>query len=246
MDFSRIKISSFTSIESYCHLQSYFQSLDVRENPNEYPKILEPVNNLRIIYNSIDDVSGELINVDLSFNKDYCYDGLENISKKYIHGFLSYIEDKAVHEASARSALVEARLNTLREWKVNICKAKYIAYPIIIRLRDEIEILENHLSEYLENPLPNINYKIQFNWNRTDTIYLFYLLRVNGAIAEIADADIGRILDAVVEYQNDNGEYKSISRSRKALNDYRNQGGKPEGPANIRLQQVFSGDFFNV
>lgn len=244
MDYSKIRLSSFISLNEYCKLQSYFQGLDARENPESPSDITHPIDNLRINFRVLDDLTNEERYDDLSFNKDYCFEGVTGLSKKYINEFNLYKEDKGIFDKKDVSALVEKRLDTFRDWKSKITKAKYIAYPIKRQLREEIDILDDYLCKYLDNPNPHIKYRIQFIWNRTDVIYFFYLLRINGAIAEIPDGDLGRILDSVMDYSNDD-DFKSLRGSRKLLNDYRNQGGKPENPTSNRLKQVFKEDFFN-
>lgn len=244
MDFNKITIRSFASVGGYCELQSYFQNLDTRENPYVKAIIYRPIKNQKIVYHTRDDISGEDIYRELSFNKDFCYEGLRDIYKRYVLDFKHYQEDKGIFEEKQLSALVESRLDTLREWKKQILKADYIEYLIKIRLRDVITDLEDFLSTYLADQNPNLDYKLRFNWKRTDVIYLFHLLRANGEIAPIADGDLGRILDSVIEYF-DGESYKPIIGSRKLLNDFKNQGGKPEDPSNERLQAVFSNDFFN-
>jgi|TARA_R110000751_G_scaffold64447_2_gene132455 hypothetical protein len=244
MDYSRIKFSSFTSDKNYCELQAYFQCLDTKENPEEPAEVLQPVRNLRITYKKRDDITEEDQYLKLSFDQDYCYEGLKGISDFYIKDFLRYKEDKGIFDEGDVSALVESRLSKIRDWKNRITRADYIEHPIKKLLRDEIDIFDFYLCQYLDNPNPNIKYRIQFNWIRTDVIYFFYLLRINGAIAEITDGDLGRILDSVMDY-SDNDNFKTLRGSRKLLNDYRNEGGKPENPANNRLQEVFDDEFFN-
>ena len=243
MDYSKIRISSFISREEYCKLQSYFQGLDVRENPESAYENSHPIDNLRINYRIFDDVSNEEKYIDLSFNKDYCFEGVAGLSKRYINEFNFYKEDKGIFDVKDVSALVEKRLDTIRDWKSKITKANYIAYPIKRQLREEIDILDDYLCQYLDNPNPHIKYRIQFKWNRTDVIYFFHLLRINKVIAQISDGDLGRILDSVMDYE-DGDDYKPLRNARKLLNDFRNDGGKPENPANNRLQQVFDDEFF--
>ena len=59
------------------------------------------------------------------------------------------------------------------------------------------------------------------------------------------ESDLARIIDNAFEYYDSaNEEYKEIKGAKKLLNDFKNNGGKPENRANERLKEIFLNENF--
>lgn len=237
-----LKFKDFTSKENYCKLQESFQFMDYRSY--HFEKINEPLNDITIILNNVN-FEGEEEFEEKSFIDDFI--------KSNIDGMFLYVKDKFLNEIYSKSLLTkELRAGLAEKFLSNktkalslILNAEYLTKELISSLEEQLDLIEQFISEYLADPYPEVKRKIQFKWNRTDVIYFFHLLRENKEISEISNANLGRIIDIVCECFN-NDAFVAIKGSSKHLSDFKTTSGRSETKAIERLRGVFNSDFFNV
>ena len=170
------------------------------------------------------------------------------MSKLAFEDFKERIKLKALYTPELLDGYAKDFSNRLNRTKITIENSDYLKDEIKRIVLDQLEHLEDLIEVYKKNPYPDVKHKIQFNWSRTDVIYFFHLLRKNNVIADIGDADLGRLIDNAAEYYHQgNNQYQEISASKKHLNAFLNTEGRPEDPANKRLRNIFQNDdFYNV
>lgn len=242
MNPSIIRFHHFTSAESYCKLQEIFGSFDYKHN---YDSIEKPLKDFEITYYAIDEFTQKDTYDTLSFRKDFLLPGIGKLKNHYFENFKKSTYDKGVFSQELLDGFSKYHRQNLLEIRNEIMCMELIDMKIRATVAVQIDRLIDLIDDFISNPYSHIKDRIQFNWNRTDVQYFFYLLRENKVVSWIEDADLGRIIDAICQY-HDGNEYLGITNSRKHLNDYKNSTSKPVQKATERLQDVFKADFFNV
>ena len=239
-DITRIKYTDFSSKEAYLKLQEYFGGFDDRRN---YSQINEPLDNFEILLKTRDEFDFEDNYINKEFQKDFLEPGIALMRDRYFEDFKRAMVIKSIFTKEQRSEFLKLYRTKIITYKNAILKNKHLPGQITTLLLTSLDELEELLIEYADNPFPEIKTKIQFNWSRTEIEYFFYLLRARKQINWIEDADLGRIIDGIIEYK-DGDEYKSIKLSRKHLNDFKNEALRPVAQVNDKLRDVFR-DFFH-
>lgn len=234
-----VKFSDFSTQDTYCKLQNRFLAFDER---GKVPNITEPLESLEIIYSHSTFVEDDLIKMD--FFSDFLDIKIKKLHKSIISKFIKTIRDNHLYGNDSKNGLATEYLDKINKFRIVYENASYLSDAVRSMLSKELDTIEIFIEKYLKNPFTNIKNKVQFNWNRIDVIYLFHLLRLNGCINEISDANLGRILDSLFEYKSDEN-YEPLTNSRKHLNDFKHTSGRPENAVNSRLMEIFSSDFFN-
>ncbi len=250
----QIKFKDFTSVDAYCQLQRYFLGRDYRgfylergdSGMAEVMKIEQPLDNPEIVSYSRDDDHSDLY-VAEKFQEDFLFPNIDGMSGVASKALLKEMNEKGIITEEQVQRFASNYLNELTHSREKTREAEYLDTKVKQMLLDEYDKLEDVVRNFLKNPFPNVKQKLQFKWRRTDVIYFFHLLRKNRIIEYMSDADLGRILDNVMEYYNEAEEkYEGITNSRKHLNAYLNTEGRPEDPALNRIKSIFqSEDFYN-
>ena len=242
MNTDFIKFGHFTSIENYCFLQSHFEAHDM-----SYPffeKREKPSKDLVIKDYELDDFQND-VQSEIFFIKDFVIPGLDNIHLRYFNNFKKEIDAKGLFTSDLLKGYVNNYIEKISKTRKQVLKSDYLGVTIQATLLKRLDSLNDLVEEYIENPYPNIQSKIKFNWKRVEVIYFFHLLRLNKSIEFIKDSDIGRILNSVFEYYDDNEEkYKPIKSSRKLFNDFKNTTSKSGQKSNNNLRKRFKNDDF--
>ena len=244
MNLNYLEFSHFTSKEKYCKLQMYFGKFDIKRNFEH--DITEPINNFTITSYHYDEFSRIEDYSSLSFMEDFIVPGIANLGNRSIYNFKLSINEKGVFTKELLSGYSKYYVDRLTATDKLIAEAKYLGDGIKSLLKSELNMVFNFVTQYFENPYPNIQEKLKFNWNRTEVLYFFHLLRKNGVINKIEDSDFGRIIDAVFEYRGTGSEYKAIRNSRKHINNFKNDSRSVKN-VNDRIKNLFMNeDFYNV
>lgn len=246
---SVIRFHHFSSKESYCELQKNFARYCYRDK-YKFDEFKEPVESLKIIEYVQDEFTGKEEYLKRDFEVDFLFKGVVLLSDYYFKVFRETIEKKAIYAEEALRGYTINRLSKIREWRDKIFAMNIYSLEIKTSVIKQTYILEELIGEYLKNPFPQYSEKIKFNWNRSDVIVFFHLLRSNKAIEQISDADLGKIIDAIFEYKKDDG-YSPITTSRKHLSEYNrsiesSSGRSIETPLK-RIQKIFTDeDFYSI
>lgn len=252
----QIKFKDFTSVDAYCQLQRYFLGRDYRghyleeskENPAvaEIMKIENPLDNPEIVVYSRDDEQKDIYTAE-KFEDDFLFPRLTGIASATFKALIAEMSKKGIVTEDQVHSFTLSYLNQLVRSREKIRGADYLSAKIKEMLYIQYAQLEEVIRDFLKDPFPYIKQKLQFKWSRTDVIYFFHLLRKNRVIENMSDADLGRVIDNVVEYRNEAEEkYEEIKNSRKHLNAFLNTEGRPEEPALNRIKTIFqSDDFYN-
>lgn len=237
-----LKFSNFTSEKSYCRLQEMFLSMDYRNG--FYEELNEPFIDRTITINDVSFEDEENYQ-EVSFIQGFMIPNITIMHKLYFKSFIKEIDKESLLLEEQKSGLAKKYIQKIRLANAVLYKSEYLHPEIIIALSEQLELLEERIESFLENPYPLVKRKIQFKWNRTDVIYFFHLLRENKEINEISNADLGRIIDVVCE-SSKNDAFAPIKGSSKHLSDFKTTSGRSETRAIERLRRVFNSDFFNV
>lgn len=240
--YKELKFSNFTSEKSYCRLQEMFLSMDYRNG--FYEELNEPFVDRTITINDVSFEDEENYQ-EVSFIQGFMIPNITIMHKLYFRSFIKEIDKESLLLEEQKSGLAKKYIQKIRLANADLYKSEYLHPEIIIALSEQLELLEERIESFLENPYPLVKRKIQFKWNRTDVIYFFHLLRENKEINEISNADLGRIIDIVCEGSN-NDAFVAIKGSSKHLSDFKTTSGRSETKAIERLRRVFNSDFFNV
>jgi len=241
---TNFSFSDFMDEKSYCKLQFRFLLYDEKQ---WHDKVEVPYTNKIITYKSIDFISGEEDYVDKDFVTDYLLPGIANLSKIYFARFINRINTNSLFSSELQNGLAEVYLNKINVVSKNIKNSKFLSIGVQVLLVKQLNILQKKIEAFLKAPYPNLNNKLQFNWNRTDVTYFFYLLRANKQIKHITDGDLGRIIDSVCECKNSDNEYVEIVNSRKHLNAFENAEGRSASFSEKRLKSIFNNDdYYNI
>lgn len=253
-----VKFKDFRSKKAFIELQRYFLSLDYKQEYFEKVEIddseqlrvcqfNEPLENPSIIYYSRNYEGQEKYDV-IEFEKDFLLPKMKNLSNSSMQRFKKNIGVKGLFSDELLQGYALNTQNKINKIKDVIELNSYLSQEVTAVLLVEIDKLEDLIGKYVKNPLPELKEKIPIKWSRTDIIYFFHLLRRNGVIDNIREADLGRILDNGFKYfDNKEKKYCDIKNSKKHLNAFWNEGGRPENAASERLKEVFQNeDFFNV
>jgi hypothetical protein len=236
--------SSFTDEQSYCKLQTQFL---LNDHSTWHEMVKKPFRDKTIVYKQFDPLISQEEYIEKEFIKDFLKPGINLLHKKHYKNFIKRINSNHLFTKELRDSLAKLYLNKINSTKDNFEKSTFLPKKLIELLLEQLLFLEDKIESYLKEPYPNIKSKLTFNWNRTDVIYFFHLLRINNVIVEIPDSHLGRIIDSVMEYTNEENKHSEISNSRKHLNDFVKMGGRPETPANERLKTIFTNkDFYNI
>lgn len=260
MKYRELRFSDFASVQNLIKVQTEFLAFD--DSIQEMKDVQMLDNTLSLItYNKY----GLMAQPEITFYRRNEFTGTENYEKiKFYEDFLlpkihtmsdvafsefkSEIEEKGIYGNAAQDGFVKHIKGKINQFTEKIEGADYLPKVVKKDLLKELEKYERHLEEYLLDPYPKFKQKIQFNWNRTDVIYFFHLLRENRVIGPIGDSDFGKIIDSVFEYYSCQEEtYYVIKNSRKLLNEFHNPHGRSEDKAIERLKGLFKNeDFYNV
>lgn len=246
MDTNIIRLNHFYDKRAYCKLQEYFGSLDYRRNYDD--KIDEPYEDLMIIYHDFDEFSQQDEWTETYLIKDFLSVGIDNLSVNYINNFNAQINRRNLFTKELLDGFAKHYRNKLIEIKSKVKNVSFHTAGIKLRVLNQINLLDEYVESFFQNPYPNIKSKIRFNWNRTKLIYFFHLLRHNKQIDWIEDADLGVVIDNAFEYLDlKTGEFKPCTNTRKHLNAFKNNEGRPDGKANEDIKKTFTqDDFYNV
>ncbi|PKG52919.1 hypothetical protein [Olleya sp. 1-3] len=236
------KFTDFTSKKSYCRLQEFFASADYRNG--FYEKLNEPFADRTIIINDVN-FEGEENYREVSFIEGFIKPNIDIMHKFYFRSFIGEINSKLLLLKEQKSGLAKKNIQNIRVTNELLNKSEYLHPEVINVLSRQLELLEKKIEGFLLNPYPHVKTKIQFNWNRTDVIYFFHLLRENKQIEDISNADLGRVIDHMCEWSKVDMAL-AIKDSKKHLSDFKTTSGRSETPALKRLSVVFNDDFFNV
>lgn len=253
-----IKFKDFNSKKSFIELQRYFLGLDYKQEffeeveIDDYKelrviKFNEPLKNPSII-NYSKNYEGEEKYEEIKFEENFLLPKIENMAILAIERFEKNIITKGLYSGELLQGYALDYQNKINKIRDEIEPNNYLSENVRSILLGELDKLEDAISKYVKNPLPDVKEKIPMNWSRTDIIYFFHLLRRNGVIDNIREADLGRVLDnGFSYYDNKEKKYCDIKNSKKHLNAFWKEGGRPENAANERLKKLFQNeDFFNV
>ncbi|MCB0748133.1 MAG: hypothetical protein KDC90_11790 [Ignavibacteriae bacterium] len=240
-DLTSFNFDQFTSKEKYCALQSKFLNLDERDR---YTWALEePLPDAMVDIKVFDTLEGKDDYFSKSLLGDFILPGVNLLAFNHFRTFRSKIHSKGLYMKEQVDGLAKVYLNKINETKSIIEKADFISEEIRGLVVLQLDLLTERLENYISNPYPLLKEKLQFNWNRTDVIFFFNLLRLNKQIGHIEDADLGRIIDNVCEYNNGK-EYTPIRESRKHLTSFKNFTERPQEETLKRLKEIFTSDDF--
>jgi len=237
-----LKFSDFTSEKSYCRLQEMFQSMDYRNG--FYEELKEPFIDSTITVNDVNFEDEENYQ-EVSFIEGYIIPNIAIMHKLYFKSFIREIDKESLLMEEQKSGLAKKYIQKIRITNEVLYKSEYLHPEIIFALEKQLELLEEEIESFLENPYQHVKTKIQFKWSRIDVIYFFHLLRENKEIEDISNADLGRIIDYMCQWSKEDVA-STINDSRKHLSDFKVTSGRSETKAIERLSKVFSKDFFNV
>lgn len=241
MNLDIIKYTDFTTKESYCKLQEYFGGYDARR---EYLQIKEPLEDFKITLKIQDEFNINEEYVEKEFFKDFLIPGILKIKDRYFISYKKIMQEKGVLTKEARGEFLKLYRSMIIGYREKIHSNEVdLNIKLIATLQVSLQQLEELINDYSNDPYPDIKEKIQFNWNRTEIEYFFYLLRANKQINWIENKDLGKIIDGAMEYW-DGEEYKPINLSRKHLSDFERESLRPVTSANDNLSKIFK-DFFH-
>ena len=203
------------------------------------------MDNPEIVYKTIDFVSGDENYEEIKFYEDFVYKETMKLADKQFQKFKKEISEKGIYESKALGDFTKKYISKKREYSEVIGLADYLPTKFIARLQLELDKLEELIEEYLENPSPNFNEKISFNWSSSEVLLFFHLLRKNKIIDWIEDNDLGRILEFSCNYSR--GEkYIPLNGSRKILGSFKRGDRIPDKPLNKIKGDLQKDDFFNL
>ncbi|WP_417876101.1 hypothetical protein [Winogradskyella sediminis] len=236
--------SDFMDVESYCKLQSQFLLYDYSQ---WHEKVEEPFTNKIITYKLFDVISGEEDYIEKQFVSDYLLPGIAKLSKMHFSRFIDRINTNNLFSSELQDGLAKVYSNRINMTDKSIKNSKFLSIGIKALLIKQLNILQKKIETFLKDPYPNLSNRLQFNWNRTDVIYFFYLLRANKQIKYITDGDLGRIIDSVCEFKNSENEHVEIGNSRKHLNAFKNVEGRSASLSEKRIKSIFKNDdYYNI
>lgn len=235
------KLSDFTSIERYLRFKHNFIMQSVRFDYSEISKSNLVIDEIIVSNRSF----GEEDSYDkYKYIRDYFIPSVEKLAKDWEVKFLE--KTKKLYTAEDKKGFSRETQNTFTTALEIIKTAKYLNRVQRIFLVERIIEFENIVLDYLDDPLPHIKRKIEFNWNKNTLVYFFHLLRENGVIGQIRDSDLGRVIDDRFLYKTANG-YQVPKDCRKLLFGYSDKGEKLSSEPSDIIKKTFSDqDFYNV
>lgn len=250
-----LTFSDFTTLEKYNSIKRQFVEQD--SNINHIEEIKQWVNSFvsdepikeNLLENPVitikyfDAFTDSEINSVKKFIEDFILPIIGQMADNRISQFKYELNRKGIYDEKAIGSYATYLLQMVKQDAHYIEKSDYLNHKIRFELLAQVDKLDKYLENYLQNPYPDLKKKLQFNWNRTDVIYFFHLLRKNKVIAHIPDADLGRFIDNICEYLIE-GDFAEIKDSRKHLSDYNSGSRRPETPAIDRIKNIFSSDAF--
>lgn len=240
MNYSFIQFHHFFTKESYCELQKYFLSFD----ENSYAKRSdEPIEDLEIVYKTVDVFSGIETYDKLKFYEDFVYKETSKLAEKQFLKFQKEIKNKGIYADDALNNFVKKYISKKREYSEDISLAKYLPIRFIASLLLELDKLEELIEGYLQDPDPHFKEKISFNWTRSSVILFFHLLRKNKIIQWMEDRDIAKVIDYSFQYSSGK-EYLPIKDSRKMFGNYRRDEKIPDASIKNIKEDLLKPDFF--
>jgi hypothetical protein len=235
-----LRFNDFYDIQSYCNVQYYFISYDER-NPyaEKFDKPLES-KNPEIIYKEWDMFSGLKETYEKKyFLEDFLLPSINKMSTFYLKIFKRDLYGKFQYNEESMLNFSKSRLSLLNAYKAKLSSTDYLGKEILDALYQQLEIIISEIEMYIANPFPFLTEKLQFIWNKADILYFFYLLRENNQISYISNADLGRILDNIVEYRK-NEEFHSITDAGKRLSGFNQKVPIIVKDSKKRLLEIFS------
>ncbi len=260
MIYRELRFSDFTSLENLIQVQNEFLAFDFNIQRMKDVQITDGTLTMisfddnTALSNSVikiverNEFTGTESEKKIKFYEDFLMPKISVMSAVAFSKFKSEIEEKGIYGNFAQDGFVRHIKNNINKFAAKIKASEFLETNIQKKLLKELEKYENHLEGYLLNPYPEFKQKIQFNWNRTDVVLFFHLLRENKKIVNISDADLGRILDSVFEYYSEEErKHCQIKNSRKLLNEFSNTKGRSEDRAIERLKEIFKNqDFYSL
>lgn len=253
-----VRFKHFKSKQEYIELQRDFLGFDYKKEffqeveIDDYKdlrviKLENPLSNPAIIVYSRNSENEDKYE-EIKFEEDFVIPKIENIAAPAFESFKKSIRHKGLYTDELVKGLAldwQDKINSIRD---NIENADYLNDQIYKILSKELDRLEDMINAYIINPLPAVKEKIPINWSRTDVIYFFHLLRSNKVIGSIREADLGRLIDNAFQYYDEKEKnYRDIKNSKKHLNAFWNDEGRPDSATNERLRSIFQDDdFFNI
>lgn len=229
--------------KKYAVLQNRFYWCDCRFDEFDI-KATKPVNNFTIYFKNVNEKTQELEEyVEVDFENDFLLPKIRKLAEKNYRIFFKKISSYYIEEQ--KTGYSKQSLNYFRKLTKNIKDAIYLNDALKKEILEQIKKIEDRIIDYLNDPYPNIKRKISFNLGLTEVLTFFHLLRYHNITSYIEDADLGRILDEVFEFK-ENNKSATIKNSRKLLNNIKN-GSRPISSSLKTLQDIFSKqDFYTI
>lgn len=234
-------LKDFTKKTDYLRYMEKFAMQDIRHYaPIDIKKYLK-YREIIVCNKSYGDIDSYEIYL---YNEDYFLPSIKRMFQDWKRKYFRKV--KKLYTQEDKVGFSKNVKNHFREAQEAINKANYLYRSEKAILKKFIRDFEDVITEYLDDPLPELKSKIEFNWNKHTLVYFFDLLRRNGVISKMKDSDLGRVIDDRFLFKEED-EYKIPKDSRKLLYALGDKGTKSSERSYEKLQELFSNpDFYNV
>jgi hypothetical protein len=236
------KLSDFTSKENYLRYKMRFVIQDIKNDPSIDDQNYFEVTEIIVCNESYfeDEVSYEKY----IYMQDYFIPSVKGMFEDWKRKYFKKVRN--LYTSGDKIGFTNYIQNNFRQTQKTILSAQYLNLKQKAILIKHIRCFEEIMTAHLENPLPELKSKIEFNWNKHTLVYFFDLLRRNDVISKINDSDLGRIIDERFLYK-DGDEYKIPKDSRKLFYALGDKGTKSSKRSYESLRELFlNPDFYNV
>lgn len=250
MEPFKLNFADFISAENYYHLIHKFLSKDINYKYTFFEDLELPTNDIKIeVYK--DNVE-TFFNPELSetiiidFEKDFLKNNIPGMANYYLDLLIQKAHTANQNTPNNLEYFFMPVLEELNRYSGCYSKADFLPDDIRQLIKFEVNKLIESLHSYLSNPYPDVKKKLQFKLNRIDVEVFFFLLREKKIIAHIEDADLGRIIDNLCEFQKKEGtnEFVSINGSAGKITGIKNKD-RIVDKSLRKLSKIFCTNFFD-
>lgn len=228
MENNFFRLRDFLTEKKFRSLKKYFLSYDYYNSyyNSYFNKYVKTSKNPKIIIEEeffLDNEEEKVrIEVELEFLKDFIFPGIESIYLNDLNNFKKLIYKKGIFSKEQKEGFALESINKLEEQRNALKNLHFLSPEIKDSLSIQIDLIKKEIENYIQNPYPHAFKKVEFNWNKTDIIVFFHLLKKNKQLNNSTSADLGKIIDKSFKYKNEKGDFENIKNSRKDLNSYNN------------------------
>ncbi|HNP69357.1 MAG TPA: hypothetical protein PKH16_15730 [Aequorivita sp.] len=249
MEPFKLNFADFISAENYYHLIHKFLSKDINYKFTFFEDLKIPSEDIKI--EVFKDKIVALFNPEaaqtiiIHFEEDFLLINIPKMADYYFENLLQSARSANQNTPENLEYFFMPVLEELNSYTRSYSKANFLSENTRKLIIEETYKLIRLCEAYLSNPYPEVQKKLKFRLKRMDVEAFFFLLREKKVIEHIENADLGRIIENICEYQpnKDSKEFKVIRDSATKIGDINNMNRVIDNSLK-KLSQIFNTNFF--